>query len=622
MSKKIILNVFILMCFAFAKAQLGFCGGVTGDPIFSEDFGTGITNGPALPAGVTSYNFLNFAPNDGEYTITASTAQRPGWFVTGDHTGNGNGKMLLVNASFNPGLFYRTPISGLCENTPYEFSAWVLNILRGGAANACAGNEVPIQVRFEIWDATDTTILATGSMTPQFATPSPNWVQYGLTFTTTTGQNGVILKMINQGAGGCGNDLAIDDIAFRTCGDATSVATPAGNTTVLQCETDMPQSYTLTASTTTSVFATPVYQWQISTDGVNFTDIAGATTATYTTGVLSSSTFYRVKVAEDAVNLTNTQCVNFSDPWEFRREIVNAPVAVNSRVVVCDRAPGTLEVTVGTGETAAWFNTPTGGTALASGTTFMTSVAGTYYAEAINTASNCRSASRTAIVFAQDGVPQVTSADFEICPDDMQVLDVGFSGGTYLWNTGETTQTITVSTSGTFTCVVTNAAGCDATATFNVTLIELPIIASIDAIGDELTITTVNTGNFSYSIDGFNYQSSPVFNINGLLQITVRVRNNDGCGPVRQQFSRIQIPLFFTPNNDGFHDRWEIYGIEEFPGSRLEIYDRHGKLLQFSTDAITGWDGIYNNQPLPSSDYWYRLYYKDEIIAGHFTLKR
>lgn len=42
-------------------------------------------------------------------------------------------------------------------------------------------------------------------------------------------------------------------------------------------------------------------------------------------------------------------------------------------------------------------------------------------------------------------------------------LDAGNAGGTYLWNTGETTQSITVDTSGTYDVTVTDMFGCTAT---------------------------------------------------------------------------------------------------------------------------------------------------------------
>ena len=105
------------------SAQLGFCGGNSGDPIFTEDFGSGTTDGPALPPGTTSYNFTTGTPNDGDYTIS-STTNYFDWISIQDHTpGDTNGKSFIVNASFTAGEFYQRQVAGLCENTSYEFSS-------------------------------------------------------------------------------------------------------------------------------------------------------------------------------------------------------------------------------------------------------------------------------------------------------------------------------------------------------------------------------------------------------------------------------------------------------------------------------------------------------------------
>ena len=51
-------------------AQLGFCTGSKGDPIFHEDFGSGSGTGPALDNGVTNYTYVTQDPQDGQYTIS------------------------------------------------------------------------------------------------------------------------------------------------------------------------------------------------------------------------------------------------------------------------------------------------------------------------------------------------------------------------------------------------------------------------------------------------------------------------------------------------------------------------------------------------------------------------
>ena len=183
--------------------QLGFCSGNSGDPIFTENFGTGLTNN-ALPAGTTAYTYFNGIPDNGEYTVTNNiSCGCLDWHqLSEDHTvGDTNGKFLIVQADAVPGEFYQTTVSGLCETTTYEFSAWVINLVM--ANSWCsrpenAGFTIPINVRFEIWDGTDKNRLAFGDTGDIFETASPNWLEFGLVFQTLAGQDEVILKMINK----------------------------------------------------------------------------------------------------------------------------------------------------------------------------------------------------------------------------------------------------------------------------------------------------------------------------------------------------------------------------------------------------------------------------------------
>lgn len=611
-----------LFCSAFAKAQLQFCDGILGPEIFTEDFGSGTSNGPALPTTVTSYQFVNAAPQDGQYTISNDSGQLGSWFSFPDHTGNTNGKMLIVNADFTSGQFYRTPINGLCENTPYEFSAWIMNVL-DGVQDICGNSEIPIQVRFEIWDATDTTLLASGAMSPKFADVRPTWIKYGLTFTTNPGQNGVVLKMINVGAGGCGNDLAIDDISFAVCGDDVQATDLNGSSLVTKCDDDPAQVVQLTAAIQSGTAALTAYQWQQSIDGISFTDIPGANMASYTTVPLNNTAFYRVKLAGAPTNLSNSSCFSFSDIFEFRN--VNVPLAVPRQTpyISCDGELVDMIVDVSGNTSVFWYENATGGNSIHDDSIdFTTTVEGTYWVETIDRLSGCVSTTRVPVNFVNRNKPVVNSEDFIICPDENIVLETEFTPGFYRWSSGETSPSITVDSPGLYTCLVTNLEGCESTATFNVEIITTPIIEGVEVNGDELTIIMANSGDFQYSINGLDYYNSPVFNIQGLLQINIRVKDRTGCARVFFEYNRIQIPLFFTPNNDGFHDTWEIYNIDAFPGARLEIFDRHGKLLQQINNLVVGWDGLYNNQPMPSSDYWYKLYYDNQVISGHFTLKR
>ena len=85
----------------------------------------------------------------------------------------------------------------------------------------------------------------------------------------------------------------------------------------------------------------------------------------------------------------------------------------------------------------------------------------------------------------------------------------------------------------------------------------------------------------------------------------------------------VNYPKFFTPNDDGYNDFWQIKGIENFPNSRIAIYDRYGKLLKTLTSKDPGWDGFYNNKKMPSNTYWFKAIMDEEnIFSGYFALKR
>ncbi|WP_299550764.1 T9SS type B sorting domain-containing protein [Seonamhaeicola sp.] len=354
-TEKIIFIGFLFGCFLIqgSYAQLGFCTGNSGDPIFTETFGTGTTNNP-LPSGTTTYSYSSGTPSDGFYTVSNGTfGSWSDWHEIPDHTvGDTNGKLLIVNAALAAGEFYRTSIIGLCENTTYEFSAWVINLLIGNTI--CGAGAIPINVRFEIWDSTDTVLLASGDTGNITETFTPNWQEYGLVFQTSPGQTAVILKMRNNGTGGCGNDLAIDDIEFKTCGDLTTVTDGLGNSSAIICSTDTPYSTTLTANPDGIVFANHFYQWQQSTDGTTWTDIAGETNQSFSVTGITNTMYYRTKVTETANTINNPQCNTLSDVYQITVNTVVTPTFTQVPAICSGDTLSPLPTTSNEGITGTW----------------------------------------------------------------------------------------------------------------------------------------------------------------------------------------------------------------------------------------------------------------------------
>ncbi|PJJ09502.1 gliding motility-associated-like protein [Flavobacterium sp. 1] len=138
-----------------------------------------------------------------------------------------------------------------------------------------------------------------------------------------------------------------------------------------------------------------------------------------------------------------------------------------------------------------------------------------------------------------------------------------------------------------------------------------------------IEIIVADDGDFEYSLDGINYQASNYFyNIQGGNYIAF-VRDKGGCGEDSKEVTVIDYPKFFTPNNDGYNDFWQIKGIRKYPNSKTSIFDRYGKLLIVLSSNDSGWNGFYNGKEMPSDDYWFKTNLDDkDVLSGHFTLKR
>lgn len=212
--------------------------------------------------------------------------------------------------------------------------------------------------------------------------------------------------------------------------------------------------------------------------------------------------------------------------------------------------------------------------------------------------------------------------------------DPGFAGYQWTFPSGtkiQATNQITVSDTGIYSVLVIDDFGCKISKELEVVKSPIPNINTVTIsdwtdVNNVLTVVmepTTIPGNYEYSLDNINFQSSPVFN--GLTpgQYTVYVRDEFGCGEDLFETYILTYPKFFTPNGDSINEYWRINLASLEPDMLVYIYDRFGKLV-FGFDAMSkGWDGTFNGKRLPATDYWFVVKRQNgQELKGHFSMIR
>lgn len=138
-------------------------------------------------------------------------------------------------------------------------------------------------------------------------------------------------------------------------------------------------------------------------------------------------------------------------------------------------------------------------------------------------------------------------------------------------------------------------------------------------------IVSENPDWYTYSLDGAEVQTSPLFENLEAGTHQILVTDINGCGTQTLTAVITDYMRYFTPNGDGYNEEWKVLGLEEHQEAEVHIFDRHGKLIK-EMKADEQWNGTLNGYALPSNDYWFTVQYTDNgksiVYKSHFTLKR
>jgi len=242
-------------------------------------------------------------------------------------------------------------------------------------------------------------------------------------------------------------------------------------------------------------------------------------------------------------------------------------------------------------------------------------------------------------------VNQTTGVTYQSYILDAQLSDPNFTYDWYVLNTttgvydilpSSSDSTYEVSAPGTYQVIVTNTVtGCISEPSQAIVTTIYPATAFTAVVTDAftnnatitVTVNPVGTGNLIYSLDGGAWQTSNVFTGVQAGSHEIMVEDVEGCTNLTQPITVIDYPKYFTPNGDGIHDYWNVIGLNQ-AAAKLYIFDRYGKLIkQISpTDQNPGWDGTYNGEQAPSTDYWFTIDFiennQQKQFKSHFSLKR
>ncbi|MDX9852726.1 MAG: T9SS type A sorting domain-containing protein [Tenuifilaceae bacterium] len=136
----------------------------------------------------------------------------------------------------------------------------------------------------------------------------------------------------------------------------------------------------------------------------------------------------------------------------------------------------------------------------------------------------------TATIESGDGPSIVLGSNRSICQGETLMLDAGAAGISYLWNTGATTQTIEVSSTGTYSVEVTSADGCLSQAEVTITVNQAPEkplgADSEHCTGVSVTLNAENSGStYLWNTN----ETSQSISVTTAGEYWVEITNEHGC---------------------------------------------------------------------------------------------
>ena len=191
----------------------------------------------------------------------------------------------------------------------------------------------------------------------------------------------------------------------------------------------------------------------------------------------------------------------------------------------------------------------------------------------------------------------------------------------FVWNDGSTKSSFNVSQSGVYFLEMYKEGKLMHTDTLKVNIIPFPepnIAPEVEMCNHQSVL--INTGlndkvyHHNWSLEHAHSSEILLENLEpGVTDLVVTIASC--CDTITEvialnvQDCRIEIPNVITPNGDGYNDAFVVKGLDYYPNSSLNIFDRNGKLIYQSLDYRNDWkaDGV------TSGNYFYSIIINDKL---------
>lgn len=217
--------------------------------------------------------------------------------------------------------------------------------------------------------------------------------------------------------------------------------------------------------------------------------------------------------------------------------------------------------------------------------------------------------------------------DILLCPGATVTIDAGNPGSTYLWSTGATSQTISVSVADTF-WVTASFQGCTDTDTV---IVFADSLGRVNVMNDttlcpEIGELLIDASAFGVAFLWSTGSLDPVLTVEDTGTYSVIINTAAGClvtDTILVSYScptQVLVPNAFTPNGDNLNDTFKPLLTAVDVGYEFLIYNRWGQRVYFTNNVADGWNGKVNGTDAEEGYYSYVIRYFTNVERV-FTIK-